>query len=316
MKLKFVYVLVSSENDYFTEQALISMHSLKKHNPEAEIILLTDSKSLESLNEKRNRIKEYFTEAIVVPVPDNLSGAQKNRFIKTSIPKYIDSDFIYLDNDTIITGNLNPLESLDCAIGAVPDKNKHDIELLQYHKYLKQTKGRFKLENIYFNGGVFLVKKSEASDNFFEDWHNKWWCDFKKYNITVDQPTLALANSNNLITEIDGIYNCQFLNGDGNLFIENALICHYNSGLTNTNFFPLKNNNFLKRVREKGISDTLELILKKPQDFIFEGPIILDEEEKNLYQSPMVVLGRKLSRDYPISNIIARFIYRLFGFNI
>lgn len=315
MKLKFVYVLVSSEKDYFTEQALISMHSLKMHNPEAEIILLTDSKSLESLNGKRNRIKEYISEVIVVSVPDNLSGAQKNRFIKTSIPKYIDSDFLYLDNDTIITGNLKYLESVDCVIGAVADKNRHEEAPEQFYRYLKKTKERFKLENIYFNGGVFLVKKSEASDNFFEDWHKKWLHDLKIHNITFDQASMAIANSNNLITELDGVYNCQFL-FDGKMFIDRALILHYFSSFNNTTYFPLKNFIFLKIIRENGISDTLELILNKPQDFIFEGPILLDEEEKKLYQSPMMILGRKLSRDYPISNIIARFIYRLFGFNI
>ena len=42
MKTKIVYVLVSSNNDIYLEQAYVSMYSVKYYMPDAHITLLTD----------------------------------------------------------------------------------------------------------------------------------------------------------------------------------------------------------------------------------------------------------------------------------
>lgn len=49
MKTKVAYVVVSSPNDIYLEQAYVSMFSLKHHMPDAYIVLLTDRLTSESL---------------------------------------------------------------------------------------------------------------------------------------------------------------------------------------------------------------------------------------------------------------------------
>ena len=53
MKTKIVYTVVSDETDIFIEQALLSIFSLRKHNPNAYVELVIDSLTNESTKGKR-----------------------------------------------------------------------------------------------------------------------------------------------------------------------------------------------------------------------------------------------------------------------
>lgn len=53
MKTKIVYVLASSQEDYFLEQCLISLKFLRKYNPEAYVVLVCDDTTESSLNGNR-----------------------------------------------------------------------------------------------------------------------------------------------------------------------------------------------------------------------------------------------------------------------
>lgn len=44
--MKYLYALISNSNDYFAEQLLISVFSLKYYNPSAFVSLLTDKKNV------------------------------------------------------------------------------------------------------------------------------------------------------------------------------------------------------------------------------------------------------------------------------
>lgn len=63
--MTYVYVLVSSRNDLYYEQALMSAFSLRNLMPDANIILLVDSKTEDSINspeQKCGEIKNMFQE--------------------------------------------------------------------------------------------------------------------------------------------------------------------------------------------------------------------------------------------------------------
>ena len=49
MKTKMVYVLVSNDKDYYLEQAYVSMFSLKKYNPKAQIYVVADQEDRKSV---------------------------------------------------------------------------------------------------------------------------------------------------------------------------------------------------------------------------------------------------------------------------
>ena len=56
MKTKIAYVLVSSNDDVYLEQAYISMMSLRHHMPDAVVELLIDKETEKSLTGRRVEI--------------------------------------------------------------------------------------------------------------------------------------------------------------------------------------------------------------------------------------------------------------------
>ena len=317
MALKFVYTLVSSERDYYAEQAAVSMHSLRLHNPECHITLVTDEDTLKSLTGCRSLIKKYVSECITVNPPADFTPVQKSRYIKTSLRQNIKGDFLFIDCDTIVTGCLEACGEMYAELGAVLDCHTTAERNGQLNRYLEQTKKTFWGYNFYFNTGVLLVKDTENTHKFFDDWHRIWLEDKAKYNTSMDQPSFAQADmaNNHLVREIDGRYNCQIVMAGAKRLMFDSLVVHYMSNLPEVGF-PLKETNVLKQVREKGITEDISRIIRNPQMSFLESSCIIGGKELELYNSPMVILGRKLSRDFAWTNSIAKFIYRLFGFKI
>jgi hypothetical protein len=79
----------------------------------------------------------------------------------------------------------------------------------------------------YFNSGVILCRDIPVNYDFFLEWHRLWHSSALK-NLFEDQPSFSQANLffNNIIKEIDGIWNCQLVRG-GIIYIANSKIIHY-----------------------------------------------------------------------------------------
>ena len=225
MKTKAVYVLISPKTDYHLEMMLLSALSLRAHNPDMGIVVLTDIETKERL--ARSILLENLA-VVEVNIPDNYSPMQKSRFLKTRIRDFVDGPFLYLDTDTLVCGKLDTLDSLTYGVAMVSDNNgglsisaSHTIELC--------IKAGFNLleRQPYFNGGVMFVSNSPEGRSLFTNWHRRWLESVNK-GVSLDQPALCQANvdSGLIIREIPGIYNWQVMNG----YIphwEDARILHY-----------------------------------------------------------------------------------------
>ena len=315
--MKFVYALISSGKDYYTEQAVISMHSLRLHNPDCHITLVTDEATLNTFTDNRSLIKNYVTEMITLDVPADFTPTQKSRYIKTSLRQNVKGDFMYLDNDTVVTASLAELQQLECEMGAILDCHGMAGRNGQLKQYLEHTGKAFWNYDYYFNGGVWYVKDTERVHRFFRDWHRIWDEERVKYGLSIDQPAFAQANVANdfLITEISGIYNCQIVASGSKKIICKAKVLHYFSEIK-TDYFPLKEERILKSVRDTGINDEVAYIIENPLTALLVKSRLLGGEELRIYDSPIVILARKLSRDCRWTNRIAQCIYGLFGYRI
>jgi len=230
MKTKIVYVVVSDDADFYLEQTLVSVYSARLYNPNAEILLLVDSETNKTILGKREAILQYISLKITVDVPKEYSKMQKSRFLKTSLRKYIEGDYLFIDSDTIITEDLSEIDNIPFEIAAVPDKHviiKNHPRCKDIRRNAKMIEWNFSLDEYYFNSGVFYVKDTSSTHSFYEDWFNKW----KKYSsigVDIDQPSLAKTNEkfNHLIGELNGIWNCQ-INENGLPFLLKAKIIHY-----------------------------------------------------------------------------------------
>lgn len=261
----YVYVLVSKPGDTYLEQTLISVVSLRRHMPDANIVLLVDNKTADSLNGTRAEIKKYVSCVKSVSLPDSLSNMQKSRWLKTTMPDHIGSDFLYIDSDTVVVQSLQEIETLDVNLGAVLDKHT----LLSSHCNKKMIAENARklgfheaVENKHFNGGLLLVRANEKNKHFFQEWHRLWQESVKR-GLSIDQAALAQTNfiMNGPIQELPGIWNCQV--EYGMQFISTAKILHMFVTGDKFNRRPhiLMDPSFYKSIETNGLTEeTMDLI--------------------------------------------------------
>lgn len=96
MKTKLVYVLVSSKEDLYWEQCLISVMSARYQMPQAQIYLVCDDQTNDSLRGIREEIKQFITKLIVIPFDKNIEKLRRSRILKVTLRKIISGDFLYI----------------------------------------------------------------------------------------------------------------------------------------------------------------------------------------------------------------------------
>ena len=228
--MTFVYVLVSGKNDLYYEQALMSTYSLRNLMPDANIALLVDNKTEDSINSdslKRAEIKKYVSKIISVQFDEKVSNAERSRLIKTSIPEYIDDDFLYIDCDTIIADDLSEIEKTSYKTAGILDGHVMLDEHIHKKYFLERDKKTgfhgTQAADCNINGGVIFARKGEESKNLFKAWNEAWkYSAYQKHDFH-DQSALNEANYRTGLKMrlLDGEWNCQPSHG-GLAFLKDA----------------------------------------------------------------------------------------------
>jgi len=279
MKTKLVYILVSDTSDFYYEQTLLSATSARMWNPDAEIIVVVDDKTNATLVDSRTALSDIISNKIVVDFPDNITPKQRSRFLKTSLRKHIEGDFLYIDSDTVVCQSLQDADNLTIEMGAVPDSHSGaspDETVLQRIALLG---GNYQDGDLYYNSGVMYVKDTPRTHLFFEEWYNIYEQGLKK-KLDFDQPSLFICNQKmKLINTIDGEFNCQIFTG-GLPYLGYAKIIHaFNTYSFNAYFggsiFVFSDTSYLKEIKQKGRLDEKDLKLMKEAKRQFHGDYIL-----------------------------------------
>lgn len=270
--MKFVYVLTSSASDNYLEQASLSVYSLKMHNPFAQTVLLTDAKTMLSFgaDDNRKKLSHLFDEIVPVEIPDGFDKKASSRWLKTSMPGLVKGSLVYIDCDTIVTGDLSGLEKIECDVAGVLDNNCHISESvflsrLIKRKYTFSHRNQILEHDSYINGGLLLCRDTQKARDFFSLWHSLWKESYRR-GVVLDQPALNEANylSGWIIREIDFCWNAQVtlrLNS-----MNGAKIIHYL--VTNAeNFYPLAQPSVLEEIKQSGaIAPRVQKMLENPFD--------------------------------------------------
>ena len=329
MNLKFVYVIVSGKDDYYAEQALISIYSLRKYNSNAQIVAVADSESEKLFTGKRALIKSYASEVIIADVPSALNNFQKSRYIKTTLRKLISGDFVYIDSDTVIQGDLGELSQI-----------KHDIALARHIEYTKpgfplwvnllkfynKDIGAPEDENYgiteAFNGGVMLCRDTEKCHVFFDRWHALWYEDSVKYSYHWDQPSLWRANamSGNIIGELVPIYNCRVIYPQNALrYLTKSKIFHYTITSDRAGFIMGDKKFFDGLINESGDTRCLDDFIENLKERYLNAVEVVDASEYDKLQSDFNDLKKdydylqdekKILRGLPLVNIAETMSYK------
>lgn len=235
MKTKIVYCLTSDNKDFYYEQLMISLYSLRKHNPDVSVAVVCDELTNELILKHRKSFAEFNAETIQVDIPLTWDKKVKSRYIKTHLRNIVSGDYLFIDVDTIICAPLDCVDSYDCIIGAVYESHEPK-PISKIHKcaseewiWREAKKAGMNIEgHTHFNSGVFYVKDNPLAYKLYERWaaiHDE--C--KKQEVVLDQLPLLLANkeTGDIITPIDHSMNCQVVKAKSLEILPNAKIIHY-----------------------------------------------------------------------------------------
>lgn len=328
MSFNYVYVLTSDEEDFYADQAAISIYSLKKKNPESHVIVITDKKTMECLPAKGGHLESVVDEFVVKGIPVALTRYQRSRYLKTSCRKWVKGDYIFLDTDTIIMDSLHELESKDCMMGAVLlqdsfnwNRNNPHYHIKKYNKSRELPENyNYGIENFY-NSGVMLCRDTPEVHNLYNRWHERWLESSSKYDFNMDQSDLWITDveQGTLITPIEGQYNFMTLTPEFSMiYFSNCKIFHYFSNSPKMSFLKVKTPEFLLDFRKKGFDEELNEMIENIRKEYLGGLVIEDKQaiekrkekeklKKIERKTTLEVLGRNVSYKFPwLEKMIAK----------
>ncbi len=305
--LKVVYVLVSDLKDYFYEQMLISIASLRYRMDSVNIILLTEQVTGQLLKEKRAEVYSLVDRVVIHKVDGAFNMAEKSRILKTKMRNIIEGDFLYIDCDTVVCENLEQITEIKCT-GAVLDNHQLvNREIYEFRPVVKRAEimgYSCGYQDKHFNTGVMWCKDDPETHQFCDLWHRLWLEGYKK-GILYDQLSLNEANNRmgGRLQELNGEWNCQLRYGLP--YLAEAKIIHYFASNFSVNSertfaYLLTDPVYLKAIRkERGIPDIVNKMIEKPRS-AFHYAIIVDTGSLNyiLMNSNMGALLRFLYRKH------------------
>lgn len=304
--IKYVYVLICSNQDLYAEQMFLSLYSLKYRMPDAHTTVLTDSATKQYLETEKQYILPYITDIISVDIPNTYSQKQKSRFLKTTMRRNISGDFLYIDCDTVVADTLSEIEQIPYEIAGVLDTH---VPLSKYYARARvvDTHNAVKMTNAlhsdcHFNSGVMYVKETESSYNFFETWH-RLWKECVERGVSIDQISLNEANClcGNIIQQLDDVWNCQVLKG-GLPFLTDAKIIHY---FATQEYKPhpyiLADTDVLSSIAVKKIvpEEVIRYIYNPKTAFSLQTKLLADTEMLDLLESKLFSDLLKLKKNKP-----------------
>jgi lipopolysaccharide biosynthesis glycosyltransferase len=315
MKTKIVYAVTSDETDIYLEQALLSVFSLRKHNPDAYVELVVDQDTDATIAGKRGEILKYIDNKIVVNVPEEYNKVCRSRWLKTSLRQHVKGDFLFIDSDTIVTDNLEEIDCFTGDIGAVKDKH------VLIGKNGKKNILRVNAERdgwswsetlAYYNSGVMFVKDSAFTHKFYQIWHNKWVYIQGNTGDYKDQSSLAATNESLQypIRELSGEWNCQIIR-NGIIYLAKAKIMHYMIYEKEPHPWIFYNHDILNEIKELGyISDRISKLVVEAK-FSFDVPnMIISGNELMFFDSAVFKICKK-RRYFSLFNSCATFLLKI-----
>lgn len=300
MKAKIVYVLVSTCNDIYLEQAYVSMHSLRHYMPDAHIVLLTDQLTSETFVGHRKEEIRYVDELIVAELDKRLNAQMRSRQLKTSVRNRVKGDYLFIDCDTIVTKPLDGIDSVKASIAACRDTHSEFInnpyrEMCLRHGHLLNWP--IDDEKDYFNTGVIFVKDSPEAYEFYNLWNENLNKGYEN-KVFMDQPSFAKTNyeMGHMVRHLDDIWNCELKHGIR--YLRDAYIVHYlctnSSSNQHKQFFLLNEKDVLLEVKRTGLIPVeIENVIENPFNGIAETTCCFAGEDVFFFQTSVYKYFRR-----------------------
>ena len=315
--MDFVYVVVSEGKDTYLAQTILSIESLKKTNPQARATVLVDQGTALTLEGRRHKLYDTADEVKVVECPEAFNNKLRSRYLKTTMYHHMESDFVYIDGDTLVCGDLSYVEG-DYDIGAVPDRHylfsnhpcrestmENDISPCGYRVYGDK----------YINTGFLVVRKGEKAEQLFRLWE-QLWKEGLTHGVSQDQPSLNEANyrMGGIIHELSGIWNCQIsCHSAWMQYLHDAKILHYFASNGREIIPYTLSDELLRHALDDAYPDELQAILDNPKAafsvnmHILTRPLDIKIYHSDVFYLAFLLCNNKLYKPvFNLLNIISR----------
>jgi hypothetical protein len=190
-RLQVCYVLVSQGWDRHAQMMWLSAQSLRLHEPNAWITLITDPESRLHLEQSAGQLLGAVDQ--VVTAESTLENPQLRAFhIKTLMRRCVEGDFLYLDGDTLVVNRIAGALDVDAAVAAAVDFNfDHQFFPRQLREPYTRLGWTYPLP-YYFNSGVVVMRDSAEAHEFSHEWTRRWLLLLKE-GVPGDQDAFVTA---------------------------------------------------------------------------------------------------------------------------
>lgn len=293
MKTKIVYCLVSNSKDYYYEQLLISLCSLRKHNPDVTVEVVCDRDTYDTLKDNRSGIYDCNIKVNTVETPKEWGNWERSRYIKTNLRNLTKGDYLFVDTDTVICSSLECIDDIKYDVAAVRDSHverplpkitqcQHDTE---FWIWGQAQKAKVDIEGLWHNNsGVMYVKDTPKAYELYSKWADNY-TKMLAHGAKVDQLPLLLSNHEmeDIIAPLDPRLNCQVAFDEGRTMVQEAKIIHYFPGQKKT---LLASPWILDPIKETGkIPVTIQRIIDNPQTFFDKMSMVVEGDSASLIET-------------------------------
>lgn len=292
---------MSDDNDIYLEQAWVSAYSARYHNPSAHIVFVTDKEKHHGIyhDTGRHNVLKTVDEIIAIAFEGQVGKMERSRWLKTNLRNLVKGDFLFIDTDTVVAGNLSEIDQWDICLGAVLDLHCHFDSFPFAHGVRKTFKRAFGTNphdgTDYFNSGVIYAKDTAETHHFFDAWHTNWQYG-GSHGVLTDQPSLMKTCEDlpGLMLPISGDYNCQIL---GSIqYLHTARIMHFfNAKWNESTLCPFFGTEIYTSIKKNCYisSETTQLLLHCKEQFISPSvPVCCNDVE--IWISPIFNTARWL----------------------
>lgn len=229
MSLKIVYAVTSSGKDAYSVMTRISVASVRLFCPDARVMVACDQESGLAMEQTRDPLLNEVNEVMEVRTPAG-NASYRNRHVKTRLRTLVEGEFLFMDSDTIVRGDLSALAGIEADIAAAPnhsancfaeqiwDEDRAYLDIMDWA-----------VAKTYYNGGFIFYRDTAAARALGFEWHDRWAAGFTQTGRANDQPALnaSIAALNIRVEELPHRYNAQFtMNRSA---ASEALVWHYYS---------------------------------------------------------------------------------------
>lgn len=223
---KIVFCLTTSGDDYYPRMTHIAVQSVRYFMPSASITIMVDRKSVGHLQASELQYFESQSTIYVIDTPDG-NPTSRNRWMKTSLRMLLDGDFLYLDSDVVIRGDISRfwLEDGDFIGILERDDPATQFGVVDRSKYL--SLGWELPAHGSVNGGVLFWRDTVSAHKLAQRYHQRWIQTANVLGRSIDQPALnkAIADSDIQLGLLPAIFNS--IERDHRRCVKEAKIWHF-----------------------------------------------------------------------------------------